>query len=166
MGNGFLGTDATLMLDVVVCSLVLVIPTLLFSIATVKFKKNYLLHKRIQVTLGIVLAVVVALFELDMRLQGGFWEISKNSSYAGTDFLRNILYFHLVFSISTPILWAVTILTALKRFPNPPHPDVFSLTHKRLAWASVFDMTATAVTGLMVYYFGFISQGGPGAFIP
>ena len=39
MQNGFLGNNASLMLDVVVCALVLVVPALLFSLYTVKIKR-------------------------------------------------------------------------------------------------------------------------------
>ena len=71
MGKGFLGTDASLMLDVVVTSLVVVVPVLLWSLWLAKFRRNFTLHKWVQVTLSAVLSVVVILFEVDMRLQGG-----------------------------------------------------------------------------------------------
>jgi len=157
MAEGFLGTPASLMLDIVVISLILVVPTMLLSIYIVKKLKNYALHRIIQLTLGAVLAVVVALFEIDMRLQGGFEELAKDSAYFDTHFLWVLLGIHLSFAVSTVFLWATTIVLALKRFPNPPRPGAFSPTHKVMAWFAVADMVATAVTGLMVYYFGFMS---------
>ena len=57
MSNGFLGNDASFMLDVVVCALVLVVPALLTSVYLVKVHKNYLVHRNMQVTLGVVLVV-------------------------------------------------------------------------------------------------------------
>ena len=159
MGPGFLGTDASLMLDVVVSSLVLVLPTLIFSIYLAHWRKNYPLHKRVQLTLGIVLLIVVVLFEIDIRMQGGFWELAKNSPYFDTTFLWFFLYFvHIPFSVSTVVLWTITFWTALRNFPKPPAPGEFSPIHKRLAWTSVTLMVGTVVTGLMVYYFGFIAS--------
>lgn len=157
MADGFLGTPASLMLDVVVCSLVLVVPTLLASIYIAKFKRNFPLHKGIQLTLGIVLLIVVALFEIDMRLQGGFGVLAKDSAYMGTAFLKYLLAVHLCFSISTVFIWSFTYFMALKHFPNPIAPSEFSPKHKVMAWISVVDMIGTAITGLMVYYFGFMS---------
>ena len=52
-GSGFLGTGSTLMLDVVVCALV--VPLLAFSIYTVKARRNYLLHRQLQLSLGAAL---------------------------------------------------------------------------------------------------------------
>jgi len=153
--NGFLGTPASIMLDVVVCSMVLVVPTLIFSIYLVKGLRKYDLHKSIQLTLGLVLLLVVTLFEVDMRLRGGFWAMASQSPYYGTAFLEYLLYVHLFFAISTVILWSITYYFALKRFPSPPRPTAFSPTHRVMAWIAVADMGANVVTGLMVYYFGF-----------
>lgn len=156
MGSGFLGTPASIMLDVVVCSLALVVPALLWSVYLARIRRAYLLHKRVQLVLGVVLLVVVVLFEVDMRMQGGFWEMAKESAYYQTAFLRNLLGVHLFFSISTVMLWAVTYATALKFFPSPPRPNSFSPKHRIMAWIAVVDMVATVVTGLMVYYYGFM----------
>ncbi len=60
--QGFLGSRATFMLDVVFLAMFVVLPVLGFSIYLVRAKKNYLWHKRIQLALGAVLAVAVAAF--------------------------------------------------------------------------------------------------------
>ena len=164
MSNGFLGNDSSFMLDVVVCALVLIVPALLFSLYTVKVKRNYTLHRTMQLTLGIVLLITVAAFEVDIRLHDG-WEniVNKNpdSQRIPVDseefkFVRNLLWVHLVFAISTPIFWVITIVLALERFPNPPHPSEHSRLHKKLGWISAVDITLTSVTGLLFYYYAFI----------
>lgn len=157
MGPGFLGTRASLMLDVVVCSLLLVGPVLVFSVYWVRVRRLYDLHKKVQIAVTIVLAIVVVAFEVDMQMQGGFWELARGSAYYESAFLRQLLYVHLIFSISTAILWPLTAVTAWYYFPSPARPNFFSRTHKVMAWITVGDMIATIVTGLMVYYFGFIA---------
>src|SRR5438093_1064334 len=122
MGKGFLGTPASLMLDVVVCSLALVVPVLTWSIYLVKWRRNYLAHKRIQIILCGTIFSVVTLFEIDMRLSGGFWNMARNSPYANTTFLHNLLAVHLCFSISNVLFWLATFTTAVFKFPNPPRP--------------------------------------------
>ncbi len=157
MGKGFLGTSASIMLDVVVCSLTLIVPALATSIYLVKRRRLYGAHRALQIGLGLMLAIVVLLFEVDMRLQGGFWAMAKDSRYFGTAFLEGLLAVHIAFSVSTVVLWGVTTWTALRQFPHPPAPGPFSRRHKRLAWSSVGAMIATVVTGLMVYFFGFVT---------
>jgi hypothetical protein len=155
MGPGFLGTPASLMLDVVVCSLVLVVPTLVWSLRLAR-RKRFALHKRVQIALGVVLAVVVVLFEIDMRRQGGFWSMALVREGAEARNLATLLGVHLAFSGTTVVLWAVTLIWAIRKFPDPPAPCAFSPVHKTMAWIAVIDMVMTVATGLMVYYFGFV----------
>lgn len=161
MSDGFLGYKTSFMLDVVVCALAAVVPVLLFSIYLVKFRQQYAVHKSLQLILGVVLLLTVAAFEVDLRLQGG-WEdvVGKRKvplSAEEFSFVRRILWIHLVFAISTPFLWAITIGYALKRFPKPPQPNEHSPLHKKLAWASTIDITLTSITGLIFYYFAFVA---------
>ena len=143
MADGFLGYEASLMLDVVVVSLVVVVPLLGLSLGLVRVRKNYRLHRRLQVLLGAILLIAVTLFEIDMRLSGGFWQMSKDDS---------------TFAISTVGLWAVTLGLAHRRFlGDDPVPGDHSRLHRRLGWLSTLDITATAVTGLLVYYYGFVA---------
>ena len=57
------------MLDLVFLAMFAVLPVLGWSIAQVKYHRRYLLHKRVQLTLGAVLLVTVSAFEIDMRDQ-------------------------------------------------------------------------------------------------
>jgi hypothetical protein len=150
------------MLDVVVCALVLVVPALIWTVSQAKISRRYRLHRNGQIVLATVLLAAVALFELDMRLQGG-WETIVNRdpanprlSGAALDQVRMLLYVHLCFAITTPILWAVTIGYALRRFSKPPAPGAHSPLHKTLGWLSVVDLVLTSVTGLAFYYAAFV----------
>jgi putative membrane protein len=154
MGEGFLGYETSLMLDVVVVALAVVVPVLTLSLCQVHFGRRYQVHRRLQLLLGAVLFVAVSLFEVDMRLHGGFWAMSKNHSTE----MHVLLGVHLFFAISTVVLWATTIGLALRRFPSPSEPGAHSRLHRRLGWLSTLDITATSITGLLVYYFGFVIE--------
>lgn len=163
MDKGFLGFHATFMLDVVVCALVLVVPALIYSIYQVKIKQNYARHKFLQLGLAGVLAFAVAAFEVDIQLIHGGWQnvVTNNASPdpptdEEMDTIRRMLNVHLCFAVTTPILWAATIVLALKRFPNPPAPSPHSRLHRILGWLSTIDITLTSITGLMFYYLAFI----------
>jgi putative membrane protein len=161
MSQGFLGYHATFMLDVVVCALVLLVPALATSIYLVKFRRQYAWHRRLQLTLAGVLLLAVAAFEVDIRVHQGWENIVKNAradmAVESFDFVRKVLYVHLIFAISTPLLWIATIALALPRFGNPPFPSRHSPVHKLLGWCSATDLALTSVTGLLFYYFAFIA---------
>lgn len=160
MAKGFLGYPSTLMLDVVVCALALVVPVLIYSIWLVKFRRNYLVHRNIQTALGVTLLITVCLFEVDMRLHGGWEQILKNRSVQLTadqlSRVRSVLMVHLVFAVSAVLLWAVTLFHGWRRIPRPPQPSPHSATHKTLGWLSTITLTLTSVTGLVFYYFAFM----------
>jgi putative membrane protein len=164
MADGFLGYDASFMLDLVVCALVLVVPVLAYSIYLVKVRREYLRHRNIQVALGIVLLVTVAAFEIDMQLVHDGWENVVNKPGREPrlegerfEFVRRVLWVHLVFAISTPLVWGAALWLALKRFPSPPAPSEHSRLHRRLGWLATIDITLTSITGLAFYYFAFVA---------
>lgn len=163
MRNGFLGYEASFMLDVVVCALALIVPVLLWSLFLVRYRRNFLWHRNVQLGLGVVLLVAVAAFEIDMQLIHGGWENVVNKPHhqprvTGKDLeaVRQVLRVHLVFAISTPLLWATTIALAWKNFPNPPQPGPHSRLHMLLGWTSALDVTLTSITGLIFYHSAFV----------
>jgi hypothetical protein len=161
MSHGFLGYNASFMLDVVVCALVLVVPTLVCSIYLVKVRHNYVWHRNIQVLLGVVLLLTVAAFEIDMQIVHKGWEniVARRPPPLSAEellFVRRVLWVHLVFAITTPILWGTTLALALRRFASPPVPGAHSKLHSTLGWLSTVDITLTSITGLAFYYFAFV----------
>lgn len=162
MSHGFLGYDgSTFMLDFVVTALVLIVPALLVSLYLVKVRRNYTAHRNLQLALAGVLLVAVIAFEIDIRAHGGWQEIVGSRQIPlSTDQIeaaKQTLYVHLVFAISTPLLWATTIALALKRMPQPPAPCEHSRLHKTLGWLSVIDLVLTSATGLLFYYRAFVA---------
>jgi putative membrane protein len=163
MSQGFLGYHATFMLDVVVCALVLLVPALAASIYLVKFRRQYAWHRRLQLTLAAILLLAVAGFEVDVQLVHHGWQnivhgARPEMAAESLDFARKVLCVHLVFAISTPFLWMLTISLALSRFGNPPFPSRHSPLHKWLGWSSAIDLALTSATGLLFYYFAFIAS--------
>lgn len=152
--QGFLGTRADLLMDIVIVALVAVVPIVLYNWALAR-RGRYAQHKLFQVGLAALLAVVVGVFEYNLRLQGGIFEATRASSYAGTTTLNFWIYFHTFFAITTIFIWVALILLSLRRFPSPPLPGAFSATHKRWGRIGMIWMLVTGVTSLPVYVYGF-----------
>ena len=165
LSNGFLGYPTTFMLDFVACALALVVPMLFWSLWLVKFRRRYVAHKRLQIALGIILLLAVTAFEVDVQMMHGGWENIVAKQQLSPEILakkisdvRPWLLVHLVFAVTTPLLWIVAITLALRRFGNPPVPGTHSRLHKTLGWASTIDITLTSVTGLLFYYVAFVKS--------
>jgi hypothetical protein len=176
--DGFLGTRASLMLDLVFVAMFAVIPVLAWSVLQAR-RARYLRHKRIQLALTAVLGVTIALFEIDMRLVSGWRERAQPSPYypdvdsagpawdalcltlCGMDrvpgAVMRALAIHLTFAVSTAFLWTWTVVRACQRFPFPPAQSDYSRTHRRLGWLAAIDLTLTAVTGWIFYALAFVA---------
>lgn len=124
------GARCDLLMDIVVISMVIILPLLWYSYKKVKEERQYALHKNIQLLMFIILFFVVLLFEYDMQQNGGIFEMVKGSAYEGTFFLNFMIYFHTLLSITTSIIWIVLIIASLKKFGKNPKPSKFSKSHK------------------------------------
>jgi putative membrane protein len=159
---GFLGTRASLMLDVVFLAMFLVVPVLLFSVYQVKYLRRYQLHKQLQIVLGSVLLIAVTAFEVDMRFFTDWKALATPSPYFDiakpwTCPVGFSLIVHLSFAIPTLLLWIVVIVQALRHFPSPPMPGAHSAWHRRWGMVSTVGMVLTAVTGWIFYWMAFVA---------
>jgi uncharacterized membrane protein YozB (DUF420 family) len=151
----------SLMLDVVFLAMFVVVPLLFLSLWLVKYKRNYQLHKTLQLAMASVLLVAVVLFEVDIRVNG--WEhraepspyfdtANKWSSLAG-----RALIVHLTFAVPTLVLWIAVVAQALRKFSRPPSPGPHSQWHARWATLAAAGMFLTAGTGWIFYWLAFVA---------
>ncbi len=161
--HGFLGNDASFMLDFVVVALIAIVPIQLYSLYLVKYRRKFLLHRNLQITLGLTLLVAVLAFEVDMQLIHGGWQNIVNKDpesprLTGTalETAHQVLRLHLIFAVSTPFLWAVTLTMALRNICPPTFQSPHNQLHKTLGWLSVADIVGTSLTGLWFYYVAFM----------
>jgi hypothetical protein len=157
---GFIpGSRGSLMLDVVFLAMFLIVPLMGLSIYLVKYRRRFLLHKWMQVWMGLVLLVAVVAFELDMRFFTNWESMAADSPYWVEGQWNAVWYslvVHLCFAIPTPLLWIFVIVQALRKFPNPPHPNKYSPNHIFWARTAAIEMTLTAVTGWVFYVLAFM----------
>lgn len=166
--NGFLGTRAALMTDVVFVALFAIVPVMGWSIWTVRRRAkddfaSLALHKKVQVTLGLVLLVAVILFEIDVRFISNWEQRAAASPYYAVEGWSAVwlsLVVHLIFAIPTLLLWVYVIVMALRKFDSPPKPNAYSSTHRLTARLAAIGMTMTAVTGWLFYLLAFVATKG------
>ena len=152
--QGFLGTRGDILMDLVVLSFIVILPVLVVSWRAARggdFRK----HRAIQVTLVLVLAVAVGLFEVDLKLSGGIFELTRESGYAGTAILNSLIYGHTLVAISSVLVWVPLIVLSLRRFPNPPMSNTFGPTHRQWGRIGMLLMMASGLSAIPLYYVGF-----------
>lgn len=154
--DGFLGTRASLMLDVVVLAMMAVLPLLGFSIWLVRSRQNYAWHQRLQAGLALVLFATVFLFELDIRRHGWRHRAEASPHYA-TGLVNQVLGVHLFFAVTSTLLWIVVPVRALLKFSRPPAPGPHSPFHRLWGMLAAVDMVCTSVTGWIFYWLAFVS---------
>ncbi len=160
--DGFLGSRASIGMDVVLVGLIALLPVMAWSIAAVR-QGRYALHKRLQLFIVAALLAAIVVFEIDVRLVSDWrlraaggppWGDAPNAWWP-----RGVLValaIHLVFAISTLVLWAWVVWEAIGRFPTPPAPGSHGPRHRRMARLAALDLVATAVTGTIFYWLAFV----------
>jgi putative membrane protein len=160
--DGFLGTRASVGMDVVLVGLIALLPVLAVSIALVR-RGRYAAHKALQLVIVAALLAAIVVFEIDVRLVSD-WKVraaggppwGDGNPWWPTGVLV-ALAIHLVFAISTLVLWAWVVWEALARFPVPPVPGSHGARHKRMARLAAADLVLTAVTGTVFYWLAFVA---------
>jgi putative membrane protein len=153
--DGFLPLSrASFVLDFIALAMAAVIPVMLVSLYQVRQRKNYDVHRRLQVVLGIVLGLAILVFELDMRLNG--WrQYAEPSPYYKTLVIPSLI-FHLGFAIPTLFLWIFTLTMALKHRIHVTSGKYRS-QHKIFGWLSALAMIGTTLSGWLFFWLAFMA---------
>ncbi len=149
------------MLDFVFLAMFGIVPLMGLSIYLVKYRRKYTVHKIMQISLGLTLAVAVAAFEIDMRLFTDWEKLAASSPYYIAGQWNTVWYsllVHLCFAIPTTFLWIFVIVQAVRKIPAPPAPSDYSRQHIFWARLAAGGMTMTAITGWIFYYLAFVAS--------
>lgn len=156
--NGFLGTRGSLMLDIVFVGMLAIVPVLLVSIWIARRKRDFQLHKMLQLGTALTLLVVVLAFELEVRVSGWAERAQPSPHWRDgrwNDWIDYSLAVHLCFAIPTPLVWALVIVRAQKNFDKPPRPHRHSAAHRLWGRIAAGLMVLTAITGWVFYWLAF-----------
>ena len=153
--DGFLGTRASVGMDVVLVGLWLLLPVLAWSIMLVR-RGSYAAHKTLQLVIAGALLAAIVVFEIDVRLVSD-WKARARPSPWWPGGVLAMLGVHLVFAVSTLGLLSWVLWEALRRFPVPAAPGTHGPRHRRFGWLAAIDLMLTAVTGTIFYWLAFVA---------
>ncbi len=153
--DGFLGSRASLGMDVVLVGLIALLPVLAWSVALVR-RGRYAAHKRLQLFIVTALAAAILIFEIDVRLVSD-WRLRAQASPLWPTGVLVALGIHLVFAVSTFVLLVWVVWEALTRFPADPGPGSHGPRHRRMARLAAADLVCTAITGTIFYWLAFVA---------
>jgi len=150
--SGFLGTSAPFYMDLVTLYFG-VLPLLMGIAIFMAVQKRYELHYKMQLSIFIVTLLIVGVFEVGVRVSGGFSAFMEQSN-ANTTFMIIFLLVHILIAIATVVLYSILIYSAIKEYKLKSAPIVKS--HKKLGKLVFLGMSITSFMGVLIYYFLFI----------
>ncbi len=149
--KGFLGTTAPFYLDLATIYFAILPFLLAFSIYFA-VKKEYKKHFISQaIILGVTLTIVV-IFEIGVRVSGGFLEYSKYSNVS-LDFMLIFLIVHILIAIAAVGGWLFLFISSYKDYKN----NTFNAQkHRKIGKAIFIALTISSVMGVCIYAFLFV----------
>jgi len=155
--DGFLGTRGSLGMDVVLVGLFAVLPLLAWSVYLVRSRRDFAAHQAVadRDRLG------PAGLHRDLRDRYppiSDWKVRARPSPFWPGGRRRPLAVHLVFAVSTLVLWVWTICRALGRFPQPPLPGTHGRASSVDGPSGERSIVLTAVTGSCFYWLAFVAS--------
>ena len=152
--QGFLGTKALLFMDVVTIYFAL-LPFLLVYSISYAVKKEYKKHFISQSIILVLTLVLVLVFEIGVRLTGGFIEYAKESSVS-YDFLLIFLIIHIVIAILAVAGWLYLFVSSYKEYKQNGYTNFVNTKHRKIAKAIFASLTLTSIMGVSIYVFLFV----------
>lgn len=149
---GFLGTRAAFFMDLVTLYFA-VLPLLLGMSIRQAVIGNISLHYRSQMAILGLTVVMVIIFELGVRITGGFIEYVKLSPLS-YDFLLVFLAVHILIALLSVGGWIYLMITSYRTYLE--HGKEGMGKHRRMGKWIFAAMTLTSVMGCSIYLFLFL----------
>lgn len=149
---GFLGTRALFFMDMVTLYFA-ILPFLLGLSIRQAVIGNITLHFRSQIAILFLTIVMVIIFELGVRISGGFIEYIKFSSIS-YDFFIMYLAVHIFVALMSVGGWIYLIITSYKTYTKLGREGMKQ--HRRMGKWIFASLTLTALMGCSIYLFLFV----------
>ncbi len=153
-GQGFLGTSALLYMDVATLFFAFM-PFLLVLSIRFAIAKQYKKHFMSQIVILLLTLIVVTIFEIGVRVSGGFLEFSKSSSLPFA-FLVTFLVVHIIIAIAAVAGWIYMIVVSYLGYRREGENATIFKQHKKMGRWIFAALTLTSLMGCIIYIFLFV----------
>lgn len=150
---GFLGTRALFFMDVVTLYFA-ILPFLLGMSIRQAVIGNITFHFRSQMAILCLTVVMVIIFELGVRISGGFIEYVKFSPIS-YDFFLIFLAVHIFVALMSVGGWIYLIITSYKTYSQQGREGMKQ--HRRMGKWIFAALTLTSIMGCSIYLFLFVA---------
>ena len=151
---GFLGSRAPFFMDMVTIYFALLPFLVAFSIYMAIIKR-YSLHFRFQMTTFVLTMVMVVVFEIGVRVDGGFNAYMQDSSLS-YNAVFVYLIIHILIALLTVVAWGITIYSSYKAFREEGIASSYFKEHKKRARWVFLAIIITSIMGTSMYPILFI----------
>ncbi len=152
---GFLGTRASLLLDIIVTFLAL-LP--LFTGISIMFatRRELRLHQVTQFLLFFLMLIILLLFAYVVHYKTGFEALLQESTINPTIAFIGLII-HIVISLVTFTLWMFALLYALSDKKRRGLPGVYSMSHANAGKRVFKFILLTALSSVSIYWMLFMA---------
>ena len=151
---GFLGTKAPMYMDLVTIYFAL-LPFLLAYTIYFAVKKEYNKHFISQAIVLAITLFVVIIFEIGVRVSGGFLEYSKSSGVSYS-FMLTFLLVHIIIAIASVSGWLYLFINSFISYKKNKFKSITNSNHKKIGKAIFLSLSISSIMGVCIYIFLFI----------
>jgi len=151
---GFLGTRAPIFMDVVTL-IVALLPLLVYFVILFAKNKYYKTHALLQNFIFLFSVIVIAYFELGVRVGGGFNAFMEGSGVSHT-YASVVLGVHILIATVTLFLWILLMMRSNYEFAKKLIPGIARKSHIKLALKTFVGIVLTSFSGIWVYLLLFV----------
>lgn len=151
---GFLGTRALLYMDIVTIYFAL-LPLLLLASIYFAVKKRYQAHFISQAAIFIVTVIIVLIFEVGVRISGGFIEYAQQSQLSYS-FLVGFLIAHIIIAVASTSGWLYQLIVSYKFYKRKGFENFKTTKHKKTGKILFAALTINSIMGVCIYLFLFV----------
>ncbi len=149
---GFLGTRAAFYMDLVTVYFA-ILPFLLALSIRQAVIGNISMHYKSQMAILALTVVMVLIFEIGVRISGGFSEYVK-ASPVSYDFLLFFLLVHILVAFLSVVGWIYLIVTSYRTYVKEGREGMKK--HRKMGKWIFASLTLTSIMGCSIYVFLFL----------
>ena len=147
---GFLGSRAPLYMDLVAV-MFFALPVLLFFSIRYAIKKEIKKHFVSQVFIFVMMLLSVIIFEVGMRVAGGF-NIYLDASSINKTFFTTFLIIHIITAIIVINTWSYQLITSIKAYRHGTLTGEVAASHRRIGKYVTIGIMIVLLQAAAIYY--------------